>query len=282
MGIKGGSGTSTAAEARDVYRLASAKTERISLRRGGNPAAGNRSLDSSTFQVDRCGGSTAAGLYSNCSGSGVASSILSPRHYDVKIKSAVFELSAPDLASCPSWALPEFAFIGRSNVGKSSLINLLTDRRDLAKVSDLPGKTKLINLFVINERWSLVDLPGYGYAAVGHRERDEFNAAVSEYLTERANLSGIFVLIDSRLPPQRIDLQFVKWLSESGVAFGLVFTKTDKQSKTRTAESVALFMKTLAEGGCSVAEVFTSSAKTKEGRQELLGFIERKLSKDQS
>jgi GTP-binding protein len=195
----------------------------------------------------------------------------------VKIKSAVFELSAPDLASSPDWALPEFAFIGRSNVGKSSLINLLTERRELAKVSVTPGKTKLLNFFVINDRWSLVDLPGYGYAAVGHRERDEFNAAVAEYLEQRKNLVCVMALIDSRLPPQRIDLQFLNWLGECAVPHVIVFTKSDKQSETRTRASIDLFTRTLAESGRELPHVFTSSAKTKQGRTDLLSFIEGTL-----
>lgn len=195
----------------------------------------------------------------------------------MKIKSADFELSAPGLAAAPAWALPEFAFIGRSNVGKSSLINLLAERRDLAKVSVTPGKTKLINFFVINERWSLVDLPGYGYAAVGHRERDEFNAAVAEYLEQRKNLHCVFVLIDSRLPPQRIDLQFVNWLQECDVPYVLVFTKTDKQSDTRTRATIDLFTQGFAANGRELPAIFTTSSKTKSGRAELLRFIEETL-----
>jgi GTP-binding protein len=130
----------------------------------------------------------------------------------MKIKTAVFETSAPDLRSCPKWVLPEFAFIGRSNVGKSSLINALAARRDLAKVSSTPGKTQLINFYVINEAWSIVDLPGYGYAEVGRQRRFEFNAAVAEFLSGRRNLRGVFVLIDSRLEPQAIDFEFLRWL----------------------------------------------------------------------
>jgi GTP-binding protein len=197
----------------------------------------------------------------------------------VKIKSAVFEMSAPDLESCPRWALPEFAFIGRSNVGKSSLINLLTERRELAKVSVTPGKTKLINFFVINDRWSLVDLPGYGYAAVSHRERDEFNAAVSEYLEKRKNVLCVMALIDSRLPPQRIDLQFVKWMRGCSVPHALVFTKTDKQSENRTQANIDLFVQQLAGGGEEPPPIFSVSAKTKSGRTELLGFVEKTLVK---
>lgn len=191
----------------------------------------------------------------------------------MKINSARFELSAPDLKSCPHWALPEFAFIGRSNVGKSSLLNLLTARRDLAKASVTPGKTKLLNFFVINDRWSMVDLPGYGFAVAGHKERDEFNLAVSEYLEKRKNLVCVFALIDSRLPPQRIDLQFLRWLAEATIPFVLVFTKTDKQSETRSRANIDEFTSTLAQGGVEVPAIFASSAKTKSGRTELLSFI---------
>src|SRR5882724_10319157 len=191
----------------------------------------------------------------------------------MKIKSALFDLSAPDLKSCPRWALPEFAFIGRSNVGKSSLLNLLTERRELAKVSVTPGKTKLINFFVINDTWSLVDLPGYGYAAVAHGARDEFNQAVSDYLAHRKNIYCVFALIDSRLPPQRIDLQFVRWLAGCAAPYVLVFTKSDKQSAARSQANIDLFTQALAEGGLAMPKIFTSSSKTKEGRTELLAFV---------
>jgi GTP-binding protein len=201
----------------------------------------------------------------------------SARIAPMKIKSAVFDLSSPDLKSCPKWALPEFAFIGRSNVGKSSLINMLAERRELAKVSVTPGKTKLINFFIINDTWSLVDLPGYGYAAVGQGERDQFTQSVSDYLEHRKNIFCVLALIDSRLPPQRIDLQFIRWLVDRSVPYVLVFTKTDKQSATRSQANVDLFTKTLVEGGVEVPEVFQSSAKTKTGRNEILGFIEQTL-----
>src|SRR5690606_22400527 len=126
----------------------------------------------------------------------------------------LFEVSAPNLAACPPATLPEFAFIGRSNVGKSSLINLLSERRELAKVSGTPGKTRLINFFRINEAWRIVDLPGYGYAKVGKEQRADFNEAVADYIEHREGLKGVFVLIDSRLPPQRIDLEFLGWIKE--------------------------------------------------------------------
>lgn len=197
----------------------------------------------------------------------------------MKIKSAVFETSAPTRAACPNWALPEFAFIGRSNVGKSSLINLLAERRELAKASVTPGKTKLINLFRFNGSWCLVDLPGYGYAKVAREERSDFNLAVADYIEKRDNLRHLFVLIDSRLPPQRIDLEFLRWLAGVGVAYSLVFTKTDKQSATATATGIAAFKKVAAEIMPDFPAVFTSSATKKTGRMEILGAIERELAK---
>ena len=195
----------------------------------------------------------------------------------MKIKSAIFDVSAPDLQSCPKSALPEFAFIGRSNVGKSSLLNLLVEQKDLAKVSDAPGKTKLINFFVINGTWCLVDLPGYGYANVGKKEQGDFNQAVSDYLEKRRNICCVFVLIDSRLAPQRIDLEFIQWLVGCEVPFVLVFTKIDKQSVSQSNANIALFKKSLSEGLEGLPEIFTSSAKTKSGRTEILNFIAQKL-----
>jgi GTP-binding protein len=191
----------------------------------------------------------------------------------MKIKSAEFELSAPDLRSCPKWALPEFALIGRSNVGKSSLINSLTERRDLAKVSDTPGKTKLLNFFVINGAWCLVDLPGYGYAEVGRQRRLEFNSAVADFLSGRRNLRGVFVLIDSRLPPQPIDLEFLRWIETCGVPFVLVFTKTDKQSAAQGSVNIELFKKAVAEWRAVPPTILGSSAKTGAGRAAILDYV---------
>jgi GTP-binding protein len=195
----------------------------------------------------------------------------------MKIKSAVFEVSAPTLEACPRWALPEFAFIGRSNVGKSSMINLLTERRELAKVSDLPGKTKLINFFVVNDRWSLVDLPGYGYAHVGKKQRLEFNEAVAGFLEGRKNLRCVFVLIDSRLEPQAIDLEFLQWLEACRAPYALVFTKGDKHSASQAQAKIALFKQRVAEWRQELPPVFLSSAKTGAGRSDILGFIEQAL-----
>lgn len=196
----------------------------------------------------------------------------------MKIKSAEFEVSAPDLRSCPTWALPEFAFIGRSNVGKSSLINLLTEKSTLAKVSDTPGKTKLLNFFVINGAWCLVDLPGYGYAKVGKQRRYEFNEAVADFIEGRRNLRSVFVLIDSRLPPQPLDLEFLRWLDSCTVPYSLVFTKTDKQSPTQTRANVDAFKAAMAEWRSEAPPLITSSAKTKVGRSDVLGAIEKILS----
>lgn len=195
----------------------------------------------------------------------------------MKIKSADFVQSAPDLKACPQWARAEFAFIGRSNVGKSSLINLLTERRDLAKVSNTPGKTQLINFFVVNGKWSLVDLPGYGYAKVAKQQRFGFNQAVADFLEKRENLRMAFVLIDSRLPPQAIDLEFLNWLGTCVVRFALVFTKTDKISATQVRTNANAILKAVRGVDRVSPEIFLTSAKTKAGRGELLSFIEATL-----
>ena len=195
----------------------------------------------------------------------------------MKIKSAVFAISAPSLASCPRSTLPEFAFIGRSNVGKSSLLNLLAEKKDLALVSDLPGKTKLINFFTINNAWSLVDLPGYGYAKVAKTDRIEFNTAVRDYLGQRPNLQRVFSLIDSRLPPQEMDLKFIHWLGTNEVPFALVFTKVDKQAAQHTRNTIDRFKAALAKSTAAQPPIFATSTTTKTGRSELLAFIEQSL-----
>ena len=195
----------------------------------------------------------------------------------MKIKSAVFEISAPDLPSCPNWLLPEFALIGRSNVGKSSLINLLTEQRGLAMTSSMPGKTKLINFFRINTNWSLVDLPGYGYAKVATQDKHEFNKAVSNYIEKRRVLSLVFVLIDSRIDPQQIDLDFLHWLVECDVDFALIFTKTDKQTTSQTQARIATFLATIAGFVPEAPTVFSCSAVAKKGAKEILGHIAKSL-----
>lgn len=198
----------------------------------------------------------------------------------MKIKSAEFEKSAQNLAGSPRWALPEFAFIGRSNVGKSSLINLLTERNALAKASVTPGKTKLINFFRINANWCLVDLPGYGFAKVAREQRADFNEAVADYIEGREVLAHLFVLIDSRLEPQKIDLEFLRWLAGvEDVRFSLIFTKTDKISSSVAQSHVALFRKTIAEFMPEAPRIFACSSVKKNGRGELLAFIEAELAR---
>lgn len=196
----------------------------------------------------------------------------------MQIRSAVFELSAPDLKSCPKSAFPEFAFIGRSNVGKSSMINMLTGQKDLAKVSATPGKTRMINFFLINNTWHLIDLPGYGYAKVGKRERADFSEAIASYMEERPNLRWVFILIDSRLTPQPIDLEFIKWTTDREIPFSLIFTKADKSKPNALKKSISTFMETIAEI-CPIAPAaFITSSKVREGRPEILGFIDSCLS----
>ena len=196
----------------------------------------------------------------------------------MKIKSAEFETSAPDLASAPRLAVPEFAFIGRSNVGKSSLLNLLAEKRDLARVSSLPGKTRLMNFYRINASWRLVDLPGYGYAHGPRAERADFNQAVADYITGRENLRTVFVLVDSRLEPQAIDLDFLEWLAGTGVNFGVVFTKIDKQSLSQTQSGIARFRAAAGLAALDPAPtLFACSARTKAGRMDLLRYIAEKL-----
>lgn len=195
----------------------------------------------------------------------------------MQIKSATYHISARDIKAAPEWGRPEFAFIGRSNVGKSSMINMLSNKKDLAKVSAKPGKTLLLNFFVMNETWSLVDLPGYGYAKVARSEKNRFNESVADYLATRENLRRVFALIDSRLPPQRIDLEFIHWLGESGVPFALVFTKADKQSPTKTRSSVDAFLNAMPEHLKGIPPVVVSSSKNRTGRVEILKLIEQGL-----
>ena len=195
----------------------------------------------------------------------------------MRIQSAVFITSAKGLSGCPAWDRPEFAFIGRSNVGKSSLINLLANKDALAKVSATPGKTRLLNFFLLNERWSLVDLPGYGFAKTAKHEKFDFNELVGDYLEQRENLRHVFVLIDSRLSPQRIDLDFIAWLASVGTPFSLIFTKTDKQSAAKAEASIALFQESLAPRLTAMPEILACSAKTRVGREDVLRRIDALL-----
>lgn len=192
----------------------------------------------------------------------------------MEIKSAKFVISNTDVAKCPNPIKPEYAFIGRSNVGKSSLINMLVDRRDMAKTSGKPGKTQLINHFIINDTWYLVDLPGYGYAKVSKDKRDIFQAYISEYILERKNLLCLMVLIDSRLEPQKIDLEFMDWCGEKGVSFVMVFTKIDKLSKKQFADNISHYKEEMGKHWDELPECFYTSAEKKGGRKELLDFIQ--------
>jgi len=195
----------------------------------------------------------------------------------VKISSAIFDGSAPDLESCPDESLPEFAFIGRSNVGKSSLLNLLAGEQGLARVSPIPGFTKLINVFTMNECWRLVDLPGYGFAQGARKDSALFNQTVNDYLENRPNLCLVFALIESGLTPQAIDLGFVEWLVRHAVPFVFVFTKTDKVSAVTAQANIAAFMDRISAWFEKLPAVYTCSAATRQGRQELLGVIDDEM-----
>jgi GTP-binding protein len=195
----------------------------------------------------------------------------------MEISSAIFDCSAPDLDSCPDESLPEFAFIGRSNVGKSSLLNMLAGRDGLARVSPTPGFTKLINIFTMNKTWRLVDLPGYGFAEGAKKDSARFNHAVSHYLRQRTNLCLVFALMDSGLEPQDIDLEFVEWLTRNAVQFVLVFTKTDKVPPAKVEANIAAFTGRISAWFEKLPAIFTCSATTQQGRQELLGVINESL-----
>jgi len=190
------------------------------------------------------------------------------------ITSAVFEGSAPDLESCPDEALPEFAFIGRSNVGKSSLLNVLAGKEGLARVSPTPGFTKLINMFTMNKTWRLVDLPGYGFAAGARKDSAKFNQAVTNYLKHRTNLCSVFALIESALPPQEIDVDFVEWLTRNAVPYVIVFTKADKVTPAEAQANIAAFMARISTWFEVPPKTFMCSAITGNGRADLLGVID--------
>jgi GTP-binding protein len=196
------------------------------------------------------------------------------------ISSAIFDLSAPDLEACPPESLPEFAFIGRSNVGKSSLLNTLAGKNGLARVSPTPGFTKLINFFIINKEWYLVDLPGYGFAKVARENSAKFNAAVNDYIANRQSLACVFVLLDSRLEPQAIDLEFVRWLGDRTTRFVLVFTKSDQSKATERARNIELFKTQMATWWETLPLIFITSAVTGDGRTELLEYISHTMATD--
>lgn len=190
------------------------------------------------------------------------------------VKTAEFVTSNTDVRKLPEPTLPEYAFIGRSNVGKSSLINAIVNKKDLAKTSQKPGKTQLINHFIINKNWYLVDLPGYGYAQTSKKNRAEWGLFIRKYLRQRENLQCIFVLIDSRHEPQKIDLEFCQWLGENGLPFVLIFTKADKQSKTKSEQHMAQFRKALLTWFEEVPPFFLTSAEKKHGMERILVMID--------
>jgi GTP-binding protein len=191
----------------------------------------------------------------------------------MEIKTAKYLISNVDVAACPKPDKPEFAFIGRSNVGKSSLINMLTNNQKLAKTSGNPGKTQHINHFIINHDWYLVDLPGYGYAKVSRSQRKEFGKMISKYLQERENLMCVFVLIDSRLKPQAIDLDFLRQLGEWGIPFNVVFTKADKNTQSETARNAKNFVNKMKTEWEYIPRSFITSAVKYLGRKDLLSYI---------
>jgi len=190
------------------------------------------------------------------------------------VKSAEFICSNTQVSKLPPPIMPEYAFIGRSNVGKSSLINMLTSKKGLAKTSQTPGKTQLINHFLINDNWYIVDLPGYGYARISKSKKEDWNKFIRTYLDKRESLQCVMVLIDSRLEPQKIDIEFCNWLGEKGLSFVLVFTKADKQSSIKTDQNVAKFKKALLATFEEVPPIFVTSSETQNGRDEVLGFID--------
>lgn len=193
----------------------------------------------------------------------------------MEIKSAEFIISNTDVKKCPTGNLPEYAFIGRSNVGKSSLINMLTNRKGLAMTSATPGKTMLINHFLINNEWYIVDLPGYGYARRGQKGQEQIKHIIENYILEREQMSNLFLLLDSRLEPQKIDLEFMEWLGENGIPFSIVFTKTDKLKGGKMRFQVNTYLKKLKEQWEELPPYFISSSENRTGRDEILGYIEQ-------
>ena len=190
------------------------------------------------------------------------------------IKSAEFVCSNTQISKLPPPVKPEYAFIGRSNVGKSSLINMLVNKKGLAKTSQTPGKTQLINHFIINDNWYLVDLPGYGYARISKSKKEDWDKFIRNYLNKRESLQCVMVLIDSRLEPQKIDLEFCNMLGEKGLPFALIFTKADKQSATKTDQHIALFKKALLVTFEEVPDIFITSSETALGKDDVLNFID--------
>ena len=192
----------------------------------------------------------------------------------MKITTAEFIISNSEVDKCPKEIIPEYAFIGRSNVGKSSLINMLTGNKKLAKTSGTPGKTQLINHFLINKEWYLVDLPGYGYAKTSKKMRAEFEVFISEYLMKRETLMNVFVLLDSRLDPQQIDLEFMNWCGEKQIPFCMVFTKIDKISSSILAKNLAKYKKEMIKYWDEIPPIFTTSSESGFGKEKVLNYID--------
>jgi GTP-binding protein len=193
----------------------------------------------------------------------------------MEIKNAEFTVSAPMVSMCPKDTKPEYAFIGRSNVGKSSLINMLTNNKRLAKTSATPGKTLLINHFIINREWYLVDLPGYGYAKRSKKEIAKLEQMIHGYILQREQLVNVFVLVDVRLEPQRVDLEFIQWLGESSIPFSIVFTKADKLSQAKVQANVDAYTRKLQETWEEMPPVFVTSSEKRTGRDEVLDYIDK-------
>ncbi len=191
------------------------------------------------------------------------------------IQEALFVISNTDITLCPKDGKPEYAFIGRSNVGKSSLINMLTGKKDLAKTSGKPGKTQLINHFIINKEWYLVDLPGYGYAKASKSSRNTWERFIADYLTKRETLINIFVLIDARLEPQKIDIEFMTWCGENKLPFSMVFTKIDKLSSSALQKNLAAYKKEMLKYWTELPPVFTTSSESQFGREKVLNYIQQ-------
>ena len=193
----------------------------------------------------------------------------------MEIKKAEFTLSAPMVSMCPKDTKPEYAFIGRSNVGKSSLINMLTNNKKLAKTSATPGKTLLINHFIINNEWYLVDLPGYGFAKRSKKEIAKLDQMIQGYILQREQLVNVFLLVDVRLEAQKIDLEFIEWLGQSSVPFAIVFTKADKLSPTKVKQNIEAYKQVLLESWEELPPIFVTSSEKKQGRDEVLDYIDK-------
>jgi GTP-binding protein len=191
------------------------------------------------------------------------------------IKSAEFVISNTDIAKCPDTGFPEYAFIGRSNVGKSSLINMLTNKKNLAMTSSKPGKTLLVNHFLINNQWYLVDLPGYGYATAGKSMKEKLRDIIETYILEREQMTNLFLLLDCRLEPQKIDLEFMEWLGENGIPFSIVFTKIDKLSNYKLNDHLKVYRDKLFEQWEELPPIFITSSEKQLGKDELLDYIDQ-------